>query len=381
MTTPPPDVCIVGLGPAGRGLAHRCIQAGLRVTAVDPHPDRIWAPTYGAWKDELPTWLPESVVAAQVLEPTVYTPRARRVARPYVMFDKATLFEALPLDAASVVADRVVDLTATDVRTASGVTIKAGIVIDARGLPAPGRRPAAWAHGIFVDADRAAPFVAPGECILVDWREQNGATNDDPPSFLYAVPIGDGTVLFEEVCQGIPGGLSQRELRRRVVNRLVANRVKLTGNEEAESCHYALDQPPPRRRRGGQAFPYGSRGGLMHPCTGYSVAASLRMADTVVEALIEGIDPGRRLWTERARAVYWMRMRGLAGIGRLTNEQSAATFDAFFRAPLRQNQALLSSHDDVTGIGAVLVNTVHHTWPFRWRFDLVGWTNRKRWVR
>jgi lycopene beta-cyclase len=29
----------------------------------------------------------------------------------------------------------------------------------------------------------------------------------------------------------------------------------------------------------------------------------------------------------------------------------------------------------------VLVNTVHHTWPFRWRFDLVGWTHRKRWVR
>ncbi|NEW37194.1 lycopene cyclase, partial [Nocardia cyriacigeorgica] len=26
------------------------------------------------------------------------------------------------------------------------------------------------------------------------------------------------------------------------------------------------------------------------------------------------------------------------------------------------------------------VNTVAHTWPFRWRYDLVGWTNRNRWV-
>lgn len=224
-------------------------------------------------------------------------------------------------------------------------------------------------------------MVPAGEAILVDWRLDSGATNADPPSFLYAVPIGDGTVLFEEVCQGIPGGLSQSELRRRVLHRLATHGVAVTGAEESESCHYALDQHPPTRHPGDDPFPYGARGGLMHPCTGYSAVASLRMADTVVAALTSDKDPLRALWTLKARTVYWMRMRGLAGLGRLTNDQSAATFDAFFRAPLRQNQALLSSHDDVVGTGLVLFNTVATTWPFHWRFDLVGWTHRHRWDR
>lgn len=375
------DVCVVGLGPAGRGLAHRCTTAGLRVAVVDPRPDRLWAPTYGAWTDELPDWVPSQVVSVEVAKPMVYTPNLRIVDRPYAMLDKAELFKALTLDGATIYADRAVDITPDMVRLADGTEIQARVVIDARGLPAPGKRPAAWAHGIFVDAEVAAPFVPPGECVLIDWRLQNGATNADPPSFLYAVPIGDGTVLFEEVCQGIPGGLSQTELRRRVISRLEANGVRLSGQEEAESCHYALDQAPPPIRHRGQVFPYGARGGLMHPCTGYSAAHSLRMADRVVEAILSDTDPARALWTTRARLVYWMRMRGLAGIGRLTNDQSAATFDSFFRAPLRQQQALLSEHEDVVGIGSVLVNTVHHTWPFRWRFDLVGWTHRKRWVR
>ncbi|WP_280391814.1 hypothetical protein [Nocardia brasiliensis] len=28
----------------------------------------------------------------------------------------------------------------------------------------------------------------------------------------------------------------------------------------------------------------------------------------------------------------------------------------------------------------MLFNTVAHTWPFRWRYDLVGWTHRNRWL-
>lgn len=44
------------------------------------------------------------------------------------------------------------------------------------------------------------------------------------------------------------------------------------------------------------------------------------------------------------------------------------------------NSALLSAHDDYAALGAVLFNTVAHLRPFRWRYDLVGWTNRNRWV-
>jgi lycopene beta-cyclase len=75
-----------------------------------------------------------------------------------------------------------------------------------------------------------------------------------------------------------------------------------------------------------------------------------------------------------------MRMRGLWGLGRLTTDQSIAMFEAFFTESERGQRALLSAHADYTALGAVLFNTVAHTWPFRWRYDLVGWTNRDRWL-
>lgn len=380
MTAPQFDVAVVGLGPTGRGLASRCAQAGLRVAVVDPRPDRMWVPTYSAWIDELPAWLPDAVIASRVEAPTVWTTVEHRIERPYAVLSKTELWKALPLDGVHVEAQRAVDLTARTVTLANGDTLVADVVVDARGLPPVGKRPAASAVGIFVDADKAAPFVPEGEALLLDWRAENGASNDEPPSFLYSVPIGDGTVIFEETTLAVPGGLTQQELRRRCTNRLAAHGITLSGDEPSEGCHYPLDQPPPRRRRKDIPVPFGSRGGMMHPCTGYSVADSLFLADTAVEALRTGTDPVKALWPIRARLVYWMRERGLAGMGRLTTEQATAMFDSFFSASPRGQQALLSKHDDAVALGAVLVNTVAHTWPFCWRYDLMGWTNRNRWA-
>ncbi|MFH5207380.1 lycopene cyclase family protein [Antrihabitans sp. NCIMB 15449] len=374
------DVCVVGLGPTGRALAHRSAQAGLRVAAVDPRPDRIWTPTYSAWLDELPSWLPPSVVASRIEAPTVWTTTERKIERPYVVLSKPRLFDALPLDDVQIEAQRATALTARRVTLADGADIEADIVVDTRGLPKTDRRPAASAHGIFVEAQRVEHYVGAGEGLLLDWRPENGATNDEPPSFLYSVPIGDGTVIFEETTLGVPGGLTQHELRRRVVTRLAAHGISLTGDEPHESCHYPLDQPPPRRLRDKEsAVAFGSRGGMMHPCTGYSVADSLALTDAFVDALLSGTDPVAALWPAKARFVYWMRERGLAGMGRLTTEQATAMFDSFFRASPRQQRALLTEHADPFGLATVLVGTVAHTWPFRWRFDLVGWSNRNRW--
>ncbi|MFF5031857.1 lycopene cyclase family protein [Nocardia salmonicida] len=373
------DICVVGLGPTGRGLAHRAAVAGLRVAAVDPRPERLFPPTFSCWIDELPTWLPASAIAQRIAAPTVWTKGEHRIERPYCVLSKAGLHAALALDDATVFADRARRVDAHEVELADGTVISAGAVFDTRGLPTLGKRGAASAHGIFVDAETAAPMVAEGEGLLLDWRPENGAGPDEPPSFLYAVPLGDGTVIFEETSLGLRGGMPQHELRKRTLNRLAAHGITLTGDEPHEAAHYPLDQPPPKKGTA-VAVPFGSRGGMMHPCTGYSVADSLALADTAVAAVQRGENPIEALWPWRARAVYWMRMRGLWGLGRLTTDQSIAMFDAFFTESERRQRALLSAHDDYSALGAALFNTVAHTWPFRWRYDLVGWTNRDRWV-
>ncbi|WP_280316891.1 lycopene cyclase family protein [Nocardia wallacei] len=378
-SVPDADVCVVGLGPTGRALAHRAMRAGLSVVAVDPRPDRLWPPTYSCWVDELPEWLPDSAIAQRIEAPVVWTKAEHRIDRPYCVLSKQGLRDALSLERATVLAGRATSVDAHRVELNDGTTVTAATVFDARGLPSPGSRRTASAHGIFVDADRAAPMVGDGEGLLLDWRDENGAGPHEPPSFLYAVPLGDGTVIFEETSLGLRGGMPQRELRRRTLNRLAAHGIRLRGDEPSEAAHYPLDQPPPKRGAGG-AIPFGSRGGMMHPCTGYSVADSLALADTAIDALRAGADPVAALWSRRARLVYWMRMRGVYGLGRLTAAQSIAMFNAFFTASPRRQRALLSAHDDYAPLGAVLFMTVARTWPFRWRYDLVGWTNRNRWV-
>lgn len=375
---PEVDVCVVGLGPTGRALAHRALAAGLRVTAIDPRPERLWPPTFSCWIDELPDWLPASVIASRIEAPTVWTATEHRIERPYAVLSKPGLRDALPLDGAAVLAGRATGVAAHLVTLADGTAVRAAAVFDCRGLPPLRQRRAASAHGIFVDAETAAPMVAEGEGLLLDWRPENGAGPDEPPSFLYAVPLGDGTVIFEETSLGLRGGMPQHELRRRTLNRLAAHGIRLTGTEPSEAAHYPLDQPPPKRGVA-QAVPFGSRGGMMHPCTGYSVADSFALVDTAVEAVRRGSDPVAALWPWRARLVYWMRERGLWGLGRLTTDQSIAMFESFFTQSERGQRALLSAHDDYTALGAVLFDTVAHTWPFRWRYDLVGWTNRNRW--
>ncbi len=352
----------------------------MRVVAVDPRPEQPWGPTFSCWVDELPGWLPGSAIAQRIEAPTVWAKSAHRIQRPYCVLSKHGLREALPLEDATVIAGRATAVDAHAVELNDGTTLTAATVFDTRGLPAPGTRRTASAHGIFVDAEIAAPMVADGEGLLLDWRDENGAGPDEPPSFLYSVPLGDGTVIFEETSLSLRGGMPQRELRRRTLNRLAAHGIRLRGDEPTEAAHYPLDQPPPLRGHSDAPVPFGSRGGMMHPCTGYSVADSIALVDTAIDALRTGGDPVQALWPWQARLVYWMRTRGVYGMGRLTTEQSISMFEAFFTASPRRQRALLSAHDDFAPLAAVLFMTVARTWPFHWRYDLVGWTNRNRWV-
>ncbi|WP_063820497.1 lycopene cyclase family protein [Nocardia aobensis] len=373
------DLCVVGLGPAGRALAHRASQAGLTVAVVDPRPDRLWPPTFGCWVDELPSWLPATTIAVRIARPIVWTNRRRNIDREYCVLSKPRLRAALSLDDARVVAARATRVEPHRVKLSNGTALTAATVFDTRGSTSGHRRRMASAHGIFVDADIAAPMIGDGEGLLMDWRRGNGASSQEPPSFLYAMPLGDGTVVFEETSLGLCGGMPQHELRRRTVNRLAAHGIRLNGDERCEAAHYPLVEPPPKPGAG-RVVGYGARGGMMNPATGYSVADSLALADTAVTALQQGEDPIAALWPWQARLVYWMRVRGLWGLGRLTTEQSIAAFDSFFTATPRGQRAVLSTRDDYATLAALLVRTVAHTWPFHWRFDFVGWTHRNRWT-
>jgi len=218
------------LAAAGRALAAETAERGLRTLLVDPTPDAPWRVTYGCWVRELPAALPPSAVAAVV--------RGRAIALSphdlgwdYAVLDvaglRAHLDSRLELSGATVVAGRAVDVVVPGtVVLADGSRIEAGIVVDAGGRRQPlrsastRRRPAAeqTAYGVVVDESQAASLVAAGTALFMDWRRDHG--EEGWPTFLYAVPLGGGSVLLEETSLARRPGLPLPVLQRRLFARL-----------------------------------------------------------------------------------------------------------------------------------------------------------------
>ncbi|MGH4013319.1 MAG: lycopene cyclase family protein [Pseudonocardiaceae bacterium] len=369
------DVLVAGGGPAGWAVAAACAQLGLDTELVDPAPDRPWRATYGAWRGELPDHV-GPVVAASGLGAAIGTTE-HQLGWEYVVLDNAALraeFAAAPV---TVRRGRVRKGQALDARRErSGVTMdiggterRAAVVLDATGavrsvLGAAQRRPAAeqTAVGVVVDADAAQRLVPSGSALFMDWRPHHGEAGW--PTFLYAVPVTATRVLLEETSLARRPGLELGVLRRRLHARLAHHHITLpTGNEER--VRFAVDHPLPARPDWrGPVVPFGAASPLVHPATGYSVAAALRLAPRMAAAVRDTLQDGgpaaagaaawRTVWSPAAVAVHTLRLRSLNSLLRFPPERVAPFFDAFFALPERHRWAYLTGREDVRGTAAAM---------------------------
>ncbi|MBH0774828.1 lycopene cyclase [Nocardia sp. NEAU-351] len=329
-------MAICGAGPAGRALAHRCLERGLSVTLIDPAPDRRWTATYALWADELPDWLDTAAVAATVERPVAWARGRHVVDRTYAVLDSERLRAALSVDAAEIRADRAVTLDGHTVTCASGATVTAARVIDARGLTRSPARAEQTAYGLVVDSSRARGL----EPAFMDWRADNGAESVAPPSFLYAVPVGGGRILLEETCLVGRPALDTATLRTRLLCRLRSRGIALDGDETVERVRFPVHGGRVGRDR------FGAAGGFTHPATGYSVAAALGAADPVAS--------GARAATAGIRAVAALRAAGLRALLALPPADVPDFFEAFFTLPARRQRAYLSGRADPRGTAGAM---------------------------
>jgi lycopene beta-cyclase len=359
------DVIVVGAGPAGRALASACVRSGLRTALVDPHPERPWTATYGAWADELPPGVP---IAA-----TAHTVRAiaggpHLIDRKYVVLDNSR---------SQVLAAGVEVLRGEAVHTAEGPLgstlhladgrrLAASVVVHASGASPRRHRAEQTAVGTIVTAAEAAPVIGRSEALLMDWRQPPEA-QENWPTFLYAVPLGHDEVLLEETSLAKRPGLPLHELRLRLHARLAAHGIR--PSEREERVRFPVDQPLPR------TLAFGAAAALVHPATGYHVATSLRLAPQVASAIAEALPRGPRfarraarhvIWSPAAKAVHLMRKRGLEAVLALPPQQVPEFFDLFFQLPANLQQSYLSGREDPTGTAKAMA-TLFRTapWPVR----------------
>lgn len=314
------------------------------VVAVDPHPERRWTPTYSSWSDELPEWLPTSVVSTSTDSPAVFTTRRQAIARSYCVLDTAALQISLTTSAARVVEGTALSITPTGVTLVDGRRLVGRAVVDARGTVAMAGLAEQTAFGVVVEREFAEPLLEGAGAWFMDWRRDNGAESADVPSFLYAVALDEDAILLEETCLVGDPPLGYRVLQERLHTRLGRRGLTLTGRESVERVRFPV-QPPPREPGDEQVVRFGARSSMMHPATGYSVAASLSTADDVIDA----IRSGKRIDTMSVRAVQRLRNLGLRTALRLEPGLVPHFFASFFDLPVEAQKAYLSGRSDAAG--------------------------------
>lgn len=348
MPTSPPDLIVLGAGPAGLALAASSAERGLSVVVIDPEPGGDWPASYGAWQVDLPSWVPveRRWSTAQV----AFGDGARDLPGDYARIAKADLqhllLTTLSAHGGELVRGRATALhphpRGVRVQRGSGADLHARVVIDAtgRGLT-PASPPTAFqaAYGVLAQV-RSHPW-APGHMALMDFSVAHLPTahRADVSSFLYALPYGPDRLFVEETSLAASPAVPLPLLRDRLYARLAHLGVEVIEEIEVERCIIPMNTPIPRA---GLAVPFGAAAGLIHPATGYQLSRSLALAEPVARAIAAALPHGPSAARRAAWSTVWptpqRRTRALHDLGlqlllSLDAEQTRAFFSAFFDLP------------------------------------------------
>lgn len=357
MTTSSPerfDVVVLGAGPGGAAITHSLVRRGMSVALVDPRLGEPWVQTLGTWVDDLDP-CDDAIVLKGLARAAWSTVRVvgtceHELRRGYLIFDNVALRSHLAgfgfrpfAERATSVVDRVDhDGYQREVGLESGGSIAARVVIDAGGsssgfLARQRHRPTGVQSAYGIVTTRSG-LVPSGTFTLMDWSQPT--STNSTPTFLYGMDFGNGLTMVEETSLVESTARSARELRE-LLHRRLGSDVSADA-VDIEDVHIAMGGPPPEPST--RVVGFGAAGGFVHPVTGYSVAASLRAAPRLAEALRAGIAAGSSSddLTSLAWSSVWppslLRTRalhdyGLAALGRLDARDIQRFFDAFFSLP------------------------------------------------
>ena len=318
------DVLVLGGGPAALCVASELHQRGVVVEVIATEPvDAPWPNTYGIWVDELKALGLDHLLEHRWSDTVSYfgaggsevadQPLVHGI--DYGLFDRAALQRYWLKRADGVLwhqdfAERVeAGAEHTLVSCASGEVRKARLVIDASGASSPHiRRPdqgpvaGQAAYGL-VGRFSEAP-ISSGRFVLMDYRSNHLSEKQhlEPPTFLYAMDLGDGVFFVEETSLALAPGVAYDVLQQRLKQRLEHRGVQITEVLHEEFCLFPMNLPLPDRNQPLLAF--GGSASMVHPASGYMVGSLLRRGPGLAEALaaaladpsLGSVDLARRGW-------------------------------------------------------------------------------------
>jgi lycopene cyclase-like protein len=405
---------VLGAGPAALAIAAELGGRGLRVAALAPQdPASSWINTYGIWAQEVDDLGLGHLLSHRWADTVSHfgaggpstgesaaTAGTIRHGRDYGLFNKTALQEHwLALCAqASVSWHRgkatgiAHDGTGSTVTTSAGEELQARLVVDATGHEpvfvrrgSDGAVAGQAAYGI-VGRFSADP-IAQGQFVFMDYRPDHlsEAERLEPPTFLYAMDLGEGVFFVEETSLALappmPFPTLQARLHRRLAHRGVAVREVL----HEEFCLFPMNPPLPDLKQ--RVVGFGGAGGMVHPASGYMVGGLLRRAPDLADAIACALEGGLEgqalaaaawagLWSPALRWKHAFFRFGLEKLMRFDEARLRHHFATFFQLPSEQWTGFLTNTlEPAELLGAMAGLYGRAPWDVRW--GLMGLQGRE----
>lgn len=365
------DVLIVGAGPAGLALAAALCDAGLRVEGIAPGgPHAPWPNTYGIWEDELPSAAYVAMLKHRWTDCVSYAGgQELRLERVYGFLDNARV-QAHLLESSARAAMRwhtqparaiAHGARASTVTLGDGTLLPARVVVDASGhMPVFVQRPplgtVAYQAAYGVVGTFTQPPVRAGRLVLMDYRADHltaAERAEQPPTFLYAMDLGDGRHFVEETSLAHAPAVPFEALKRRLHRRLARMGTAIATAGHEEFCLFPMNMPVPLLDQ--PVLGYGGAASMVHPASGYQVGAALKNAPIVARALKEALaDPQatpaqiaaagwQALWPAERLRNHRLYLFGLQTLLTFDEARLQRFFAAFFQLPRHQWAGYLSN--------------------------------------
>ena len=215
---------------------------------------------------------------------------------------------------------------------------------------------------------------------LFDYRTDHFSDESDltkateAPTFMYAMPLKDNQIFFEETSLVARPAVSFQECKDRCYKRLEYLGIKIKKVTEEEFCYIPMGGALPIRDQ--RIFGFGGASAMVHPSTGYHLCRAMMGASDAARAIKDELtttNPNVDLAVASAYDALWspenIRQRNFAVFGgEFLMKQNVVGlrgfFDGFFRLPLELWGGFLA------GWPGLAYNENHEAWFKRMWFGL-----------
>ena len=369
-----PDVLVLGAGPAGMAIASALGKENLKVDVLSPKgPEEPWPNTYGIWGTEVDQLGLENLLEFRwkntvsffgngSSEEHHHENKPTKHLLDYGLFDKKKLHSYWLNECNDSFinwhegwANEIkFEKYKSTVTTKEGKVYSARLVIDATGydpvfLKLRSSEPVAVQTCYGIVGSFSKPPLEKDQFVLMDYRSDHltESQKKEPPTFLYAMDMGNGKYFLEETQLGLVKPFTMDELKERLEKRLAHRDIEITSKQHEElGLFLPMNMPIPDFRQ--PILGYGGAASMVHPASGYLLGNVLRRAPLVAKAISKAMTDHKlptmliakkgweSLWSKeliRKKSLYQF---GLEKLMRFDEKLLREFFECFFKLPKSQ---------------------------------------------